>query len=331
MPRSAAPADPPPPMHGPLVIAHRGASGYRPEHTASAYRLAFAQGVDAVEPDLVVSRDGVLLIRHENEISGTTDIAARAEFADRRTTKMVDGRRISGWFAEDLEWGELTSLRCRERLPELRRDSAAWDGAEPILRLNDLLALIDAEPRPITLVIELKHVHFLAAQGHDLVELLLRDLRACGWDERPEQVVIECFELAPLLRLREAGLPASYVFLLESVGTPADDFAGHDYPWYRSEAGVAQLAGQVDGISIAKRDLLADPGIVERAARHGLGVYTWTLRPENAYLAREHRIGRDPAAWGNWRAEWSQVIQTGVDGVFVDHPDLWFSLARRPD
>ncbi|XPP26464.1 MAG: glycerophosphodiester phosphodiesterase family protein [Leucobacter sp.] len=320
----------------PLVIGHRGAPGYRPEHTASAYRLAFEQGVDAVEPDIVVSRDGVLLIRHENEISGTTDIAAHPEFTDRRTTKTVDGVRTTGWFAEDLDWAELARLRCRERLPQLRPLSARHDGAEPILRLADLLALIDAEARPVAAVIELKHVHFLGEQGHDLVELLLAELAACGWADRPGRLVIECFELAPLIRLREAGLAAEYVFLLESAGAPADELArlgrrAHDYEWYRGDSGLDALAGRVEGVSIAKRDLLSDPGIVERAARRGLGVYTWTLRPENRFLAREYRIGRDPAAWGDWRAEWSWILETGVDGVFVDHPDLWLSLVPRRD
>jgi glycerophosphoryl diester phosphodiesterase len=127
----------------PLLIGHRGAPGYRPEHTASSYRLAFAMGVDAVEPDVVATADGVLVLRHENEISGTTDVADRPEFADRRTTKRVDGARLTGWFTEDFTWAELTTLRCRERIPALRPGSAEHNDTEPILRLSDLLDLVE--------------------------------------------------------------------------------------------------------------------------------------------------------------------------------------------
>ena len=324
---------------GAWIIGHRGAPGYRPEHTASAYRLAFAQGACAVEPDVVVSRDGALVLRHENEISGTTDIADRPEFEDRRTVKTVDGRRVEGWFAEDLDWAELRTLRCRERLPELRPASAAHDGEEPILRLSDLLALVDAEPRDIALVIEVKHAHFLGERGHDLVALLLAELERCGWAARPGRLVVESFELAPLVRLRAAGVTAELVFLMESEGAPADEVArsgaaARPYAWYRSDEGLDALAatGAVDGISIAKRDLLADAdpetGVVARAGERGLPVFTWTLRPENRFLEAEHRSGPDPRQFGDWRAEWTRILATGVSGVFVDHPDLMAELSR---
>lgn len=311
-----------------MTIGHRGAPGYRPEHTASAYRLACAQGVDAVEPDLVVSRDGVLVIRHENEIGSTTDIAGRPEFAARRTVKTVDGQRVEGWFAEDFDWAELQTLRCRERLPQLRPVSAEHDGEEPILSLAGLLALIDAEQRQIVPVIELKHAQFLRERGHDLVALLLAELERCGWADRP--LIVESFEIAPLVRLREAGFNAPVVFLLETEGFPADEFArlgaaARPYSWYRGAAGLDAVAGFADGVSLAKRDLLADPEVVARAHERGLAVYTWTLRPENRFLEPEHRAGQDPADFGHWRAEWARVLATGVDGVFVDHPDL---LAR---
>ena len=128
----------------PLVIGHRGASGYRPEHSRSAYDLALAMGVDAVEPDVVVSKDGVLVVRHENEISGTTDVADRPEFAARRTTKKVDGSALTGWFTEDFTWEELATLRCRERLPQIRPSSASFDDQQPLLRLRDVLDLVRA-------------------------------------------------------------------------------------------------------------------------------------------------------------------------------------------
>lgn len=312
----------------PLVIGHRGAPGCRPEHTASSYRLAFAQGVDAVEPDIVVSRDGVLVIRHENEISGTTDVADRPEFADRRTAKTVDGLRVGGWFAEDFDWAELQTLRCRERLPELRPESAQHDGEEGILRLSDLLAMIDAEARPITAVVEVKHACFLAGQGHDLVDLLVAELAACGWEDRDGRLVVESFEIDPLDRVRDAGVRAALVFLLESEGAPPDEVArsgdeARDYDWYRSDEGLDALRGRFDGISLAKGDLLADPGIVARAHARGLLVYTWTLRPENRFLSPEHRTEGGPAAWGDWRGEWSRIVASGVDGVFVDYPEVF--------
>ncbi|MFV0432551.1 MAG: glycerophosphodiester phosphodiesterase family protein [Leucobacter sp.] len=308
----------------PLVIGHRGASGYRPEHSASAYRLAFELGADAVEPDIVATRDGVLVVRHENEISGTTDVAAHAEFADRRTTKTVDGVRITGWFTEDFTWAELSTLRCRERLPKLRPENRAYDGSEPMLRLRDVLAIVDEQSallgRPLRAVVEIKHAHYFAGLGIDLGALLLEELAATGWDSRPDRLVIESFELGVLDRLRAAAVRARLVFLTEYVGLPADEpvaspsaavpggraapggaavsGAGRSttprsYPWYRSNAGLDLLASRVDGISVAKGSLIAvnalgravgPTDLAGRAHERGLLVYTWTLRPENRFL-----------------------------------------------
>ena len=157
----------------PLIIGHRGASGYRPEHTRAAYELAFRLGADAVEPDIVATRDGVLVLRHENEISGTTDVASRPEFADRRTTKLIDGARLTGWFTEDFTWAELSTLRAVERLPQVRQASATFDGLEPILRLSDLLGIIDdaSGQRQRIMVAELKHATYFESIGLPLDEL----------------------------------------------------------------------------------------------------------------------------------------------------------------
>lgn len=328
----------------PLVIGHRGASGYRPEHTASAYRLAFAQGVDAVEPDVVMSQDGVLIVRHENEISGTTDVASRPEFAARRTTKTVDGETLTGWFTEDFTWAELQTLRCRERLPRLRAENTRFDAAEPMPRLVDVLALIDEERnrggRDVAAVIEIKHAHYFLERGHDLAALVMADLAAAGWEGRRERVIIESFELGVLDRLREAGAQASLVFLMESAGAPADEVAllgerARTWPWYRSDSGLDSLVARVHGISVAKADLLhtdsagratGTSDLVQRAHARGLEVFTWTLRPENVFLNAAHRGRGGKASHGDWRAEWARIVSTGVDGIFVDHPDLARSL-----
>jgi len=319
----------------PRVIGHRGAPGHRPEHTESAYRLAFAQGVDAVEPDIVVTRDGVLVIRHENEIGGTTDVAEHPEFANRRTTKTIDGMHLTGWFTEDFTWAELQTLRCRERLPELRPENARHDGEDPILSLEQLCALVDEQSalfgRDVDLVIEIKHAQYFLELDVDIVGLLLSALARSGWDRRPDRLTVECFELAPLESLRDSGLPAQFVFLLESAGAPADEVARHGrrarpFSWFRSDAGLDSLIGRVDGVSFSKRDILADDdpfsGLVARAHHRGLSVLTWTLRPENRFLDRAYRSGKDPAQLGDYQTEWRRIVRSGVDGVFVDYPDL---------
>ncbi len=332
-----------PDQPAPLVIGHRGAPGYRPEHSASSYRLACELGADAVEPDIVVTSDGVLVVRHENEISGTTDVARRPEFADRRTTKTVDGKRHTGWFTEDFTWAELSTLRCRERLGRVRPDNREHDGREPILRLRDVLAIVDEQSarlgRDLQAVIEVKHAAYYAGLGYDIGELLLEELAATGWDARPDRLVIECFELGVLDRLREAGAQAAIVFLAERFGSPADEPVGggpsRSYAWYRSDAGLDLLAARVDGISVAKGNLLrvnalgratGPTTLVRRAHERGLLVFTWTLRPENRYLNIRFQTSLRGAEWGDWQSEFGMVLDSGVDGIFVDHPDLGVAI-----
>ncbi|QTX03906.1 glycerophosphodiester phosphodiesterase family protein [Agromyces archimandritae] len=374
----------------PLVIGHRGAPGYRPEHTRSSYELALALGADAVEPDLVASRDGVLVLRHENEISGTTDVAARPEFASRRTSREIDGRRITGWFTEDFTWAELATLRARERLPAIRRASASFDGRYPILRLRDLLGLLDRAAdgrqacpagggirtpgirapdvrtpgvRTPAMVAEFKHASHFAEQGLPLDELFRTELDAAGWGTGDGRIVMEAFEPGILDRLGEAGIAGPRVLLVERAGAPADlvRSAGSRAPAYDSfmtAAGLAGLAGRFDGVSVSLSRLLAGPAdgradagarvdagaaadaagrprasapdartpltgaaLIRQAHEAGLLVYTWTLRPENAFLAKRYRRG-PREAWGRWPDEFARIIRTGVDGVFADHPDL---------
>lgn len=316
----------------PLIIGHRGASGYRPEHTRAAYELAFELGADAVEPDVVASGDGVLLLRHENEISGTTNIADVTRFAGRRTSKTIEGRAVTGWFTEDFSWAELSTLRARERLPQLRRGSAAFDDSFELLRLTDLLALTDASAarlgRPLAVVTEIKHASYFSSLGLPLDELLAGELQASGWADRPDQLIVESFEQGVLEQVRARGVAGRYVYLLEALGTAADLVArfgrgARSYASQLTDEGLAQLAGAVDGISVDRALLPGGTDLVDRAFTAGLSeVFTWTLRPENRFLDRSLRNGRDPAAFGSYEAEWKRIMALGVTGVFADHPDL---------
>jgi glycerophosphoryl diester phosphodiesterase len=312
----------------PWVIGHRGASGYRPEHTRAAYELAFALGADAVEPDIVATRDGVLVLRHENEISGTTDVARRPEFADRRTTKSFGPVSMSGWFTEDFTWEELSTLRAIERLPGIRPSSATFDGRYPILRLDELLRLIgeasERHGRALGLVAEIKHAAYFDSIGLPLGELVAEALARF-----PGPLVVESFEETVLGEVRQRGLDAKLVYLLEATGTAPDLMMrlGASAPDYTAQLErLDELASRVDGISVDKGRLLkpdarAGVELVDRAHGAGLEVFTWTLRPESKFLTKPFRAG-DAAHWGDWRGEFDAVLATGVDGVFADHPDL---------
>lgn len=307
----------------PVIIGHRGAPGYRPEHSRSSYELAFALGADAVEPDVVVSKDGVLVVRHENEISGTTDVADRPAFAGRRSTRRVDGVEHTGWFTEDFTWDELSTLRCRERLPALRPDSAAFDDTEPVLRLREVLDLARAAGRGV--VLEVKHATHFREQGWDVAALVAHELADAGWADAGMPLVIESFEPTVLGELRARGIPATCILLLEAAGRPYDLVVaqGRRAPTYGSfvlPAGLDGLVGVVDGISVDRHMLLRRNTIVADAHARGLLVYTWTCRPENTFLLPRFRVGRDPAAFGDYASEWAML--RGVDGVFLDHPDL---------
>lgn len=320
------------------MIGHRGAPGYRPEHSRSSYEIALAMGVDAVEPDVVATKDGVLVIRHENEISATTNVADHPEFADRKTTKRIDGEPLTGWFTEDFTWDELASLRVRERLPQLRPSSASFDDTQPILRLIDLLDLVregsSEHGREIGVVLEVKHATYFAGIGLDLAPLIARDLRAAGWAGGELPLTIEAFESTVLRQLRAEGVSASYIYLIEASGRPYDLLVAHGrqaltYKATVTPQGLDGLVGEADGISVDKRMLLA-PGstIVEDAHARGMKVFTWTARPENAFLSAEFRGGGGKADFGDYESEWSVIARTGVDGVFVDHPDLGVAFFR---
>ncbi len=303
-------------------------------------------GVDAVEPDIVVSKDGVLVVRHENEISGTTDVSERPEFADRRTTKTIDGAELTGWFTEDFTWDELSTLRCRERLPKLRPTSASFDDEQPVLSLRDVLDLVREgsleQGREIGVVLEIKHATYINGLGWDLAALIEAELRDAGWARGELPLTLEAFESTVLQQLRERGIRGTYVYLLEAAGRPFDLVAafGRAAPTYKDTArpaGLDRLVGIVDGISVDKRMILApdklgrmtgpSPVIADAHAR-GLRVYTWTCRPENAFLVGQYRGRGGTAAFGDYESEWAVIRDAGVDGVFVDHPDLGVAFFR---
>lgn len=334
------------PRRRPLVIGHRGAPGYRPEHTRSSYDLALAMGVDAVEPDVVWTKDAVAVVRHENEISTTTDVAEHPEFASRRTTRTIDGAAHTGWFTEDFTWDELATLRCRERIAKTRPASATFDGAQPMLRLRDVLGLVRRasldQGREIGAVVEVKHATHFERAGFDVAGLLAAELREAGWGAGELPLTVESFEAGVLAGLRATGIRGSYVYLLESDGAPydlvaRDGAAATPYREVVTPRGLDALAGVVDGISVDKKMILAPDRLgratgpaafVAAAHDRGLRVYTWTARPENRFLLPQFRRGRDKAAHGDWRGEWQVLADAGVDGVFVDHPDLGVAFFR---
>ena len=327
------------PARAPLIIGHRGAPGYRPEHTRSSYDLALQLGADAVEPDVVFTKDRIAVVRHENEIGSTTDVAAHPRFADRRTTKVIDGQAITGWFTEDFTWEELSTLRCRERLPELRPSSASFDDQQPPLRLREVLDLVAAASldrgRELSVVLEIKHATYFEALGYDVAGLVASELRDADWGDGAHPLLVESFEPTVLDRLRDLGIPGSYVLLFEADGRPYDlvAAAGNDAPTYRqlaSPRGLDGIVGRFDGISLDKLMILAagrraggaPARVMADAHERGLRVFTWTGRPENLFLERRHRIGRRPAGFGDFEAEWRELAAAGIDGLFVDHPDL---------
>ena len=328
----------------PLVIGHRGACGYRPEHSRAAYELAISQGADALEPDVVSSRDGVLVIRHENEMSGTTDVASRSEFAHLKTTKSIDGVSYTGWFVEDFTWEQLSSLRCRERLASLRVENTEFDDEQPILRFIDLLEIVDTAARPVSLVVEIKHATYFDGLGLPLDELLARDLFVAGWQPDDARLTIESFEKTILVRMRERGLGAQHVYLLSPGDTAWDELVwaqsegvpSISYDEELSDAGLDAFAGRLSGLSLDARylvdlasgDTAAGTALVQRIHDRGLQVFTYTLRPENCFLPLEFRKGLDEGQWGNWEGAFQAIYATGVDAVFADHPDL--AVRARP-
>jgi glycerophosphoryl diester phosphodiesterase len=329
-----------------FVIAHRGASGYVPEHTLPAYFIAIQQGADYVEPDLVITRDGALVARHENEISGTTDVASRLEFASRKATRHIDGKPVTGWFTEDFTLAELKTLRVRERLPELRKANARYDGAFSIPTFDEVLELVaaaDAQraaaaraarlppPPRIGVYPETKHPSYFAGLGLYFDERLLESLRRHGYTRRSDPVCLQSFEVGNLEALR-ARTDLTLVQLVEASGQPFDFTLAKDprsYADLLSDAGLAHIATYADAIGPFKRLVVdyeggqpRDTGLARRARAAGLGVHAWTLRAENEFLPEGLRSSGDAAAPGDLAAEIRALLDAGITGFFSDHPDL---------
>lgn len=312
-----------------LVIAHRGASGERPEHTLAAYERAIDDGADYIEVDLVVTKDLALVARHENELSDTSDVAAHPEFAARRRSKTVDGQLVAGWFAEDFTLAELQTLRAKERLPSVRPANARFDGLYQIPTLAEIITLLHAEEaesgRRIGIYIELKHPTFLLQQtGSDLVDLLVTALRKADLDDADDLVFVQCFEVGTLQRLdRLVDVPL--VQLVARSGGPADEPAMR-YEAMASPSGLARIATYADAIGADIRMLLDNTGaatpLIADAHKAGLKVHGWTLRKENAFLPPPLRSTGDDSAAGNVAALVGLLEAAGVDGIFTDDPVL---------
>ncbi|MBS0296675.1 MAG: glycerophosphodiester phosphodiesterase [Proteobacteria bacterium] len=299
-----------------IVIAHRGASAERPEHTRSAYELAIAQGCDFIEPDLVISRDGVLIVRHENEISGTTDVAGHPEFADRRRTRTIDDQALEGWFTEDFTLAELKTLRCRERLPGLRPQNTRFDGQDPILTFEELLDI--AAAGRVGVYAELKHPTWFRALGLPLEEPVAAALERRGWLGADAPVILESFESRSVQRLKATtGCRTGQLIALEGRPHGGSEMT---YEQMLAPRGLNRLRAWADAIGPDKAWLDRKPGLVADAHAAGLQVHCWTFRPENAFLPREFQRGADPAAHGDMAGELARAKALGVDAVFCDLP-----------
>jgi glycerophosphoryl diester phosphodiesterase len=306
----------------PLVIAHRGASGYLPEHTLEAYALAVELGADVIEPDLVLTKDGELLARHEPVLDETTDVAAHPEFADRKTTKLIDGKPVTGFFADDFTLAELKTLRAEERLPALRPGSAEHDGEFELVTYDEVLDYVATLDRKVITYPEMKHPSYYEDKGMSIEDALADLLEERGLDRKRSPVWIQSFEYQSLLNIDER------------VDNPIG--LNIDGQGVIPDAQLDEYAETLDTVSLNKNRIfpraadgsISEPtDIVERAHDRGLDVHVWTFRAENSFLPTNLREGSDPAAWGDIEAEFELFYDLGVDAVFSDFPDL--AIAAR--
>lgn len=325
----------------PLVIAHRGASGYRPEHTLAAYELAIDLGADYIEPDLVPTKDGHLVTRHENEISGTTDVANHSEFADRKKTKRIDGKDILGWFTEDFTLAELKSLRARERMPAVRQRNTIYDNRYQIPEFDDVINLVKRKEaqlhRRIGLYPEAKHPSYFARINLPTEQTIVDTLKRHGYEKSSDPVYIQCFETATLQKLKTM-TKLKLVQLVADDELPYDLVARNDKRKIAdliNPEGLAAIARYAHGVGPNKNlivgrsadgKLLKPTTLVADAHKAGLEVHPWTFRNENQFLPQDFRKvdsaekGADNL-YGNALAEYKMFYDLDVDGVFSENPD----------
>jgi glycerophosphoryl diester phosphodiesterase len=329
---------PPPPPAPPIIIAHRGASADRPEHTIASYSVAIDQGADFIEPDLVPTKDHQLVARHENEISGTTDVADHPEFASRRATKTIDGQSVTGWFIEDFTLAELKTLFARERLPMLRPANMAFNDKERIPTLDEIIALAKSASqrtgRTIGIYPETKHPSYFRALGLPIEPVLLAALTRAGWIGAKSPVFIQSFEAGNLQALHNE----TKIRLIQLIDkdTSAD---GVPYDSMLTPAGLKAIAAYATGIGpnrdrIIPRDAAGTLGrptsLVTDAHAAGLQVHPWTFRPENYFLAAPFRSNQNPIERGDAAGEIRLYLETGIDGVFSDLPAAAVEALAQP-
>ncbi|MET8758191.1 glycerophosphodiester phosphodiesterase [Lentzea sp. NPDC004782] len=321
---------------GPIVIGHRGASAYRPEHTLASYELAARLGADYVEPDLVSTKDGQLVARHENEIGGTTDVATKPEFSDRKKTKVVDGTTITGWFTEDFTLAELKTLRAKERIPAIRPRNTLYDGRFQVPTLQEIIDLtrrLSRElHREIGIYPETKHPTYFQSIGLALEPKLVDVLNRNGLNRRGAKVFVQSFEVANLKQLNKS-LRVPLIQLVNGSGAPYDFVVAGDKRTYAdlvTPAGLREVRSYADGVGVTKdliipRDaagfLKPPTTLVPDAHKVGLAVHAWTFRNENSFLPADFRSSTDPAAYGRAFEEYDVFFKTGLDGLFADNPD----------
>lgn len=319
----------------PQVIAHRGASGYLPEHTLAAYSLAVFQGADYIEPDLVMTRDGHLIVRHDNQLDLTTDVASHNEFAGYRTTKCVDGRQLTGWFSEDFTLAEIKQLRAIERIPDIRPANQRFDGEFEVLTLAEVLQLIKAlEPivgRRIGIYPETKHPGYFQQNSLPMEEILVKQLHAAGYQSADDPVFIQSFEIDNLKKL-DVLTPLRLTQLVWIEGGPADK-PDLTYEQMLSASGLERIATYADAVGVELFNAVLTPdadgrlipennsGLISRAHAIGLEVHGFTLRAENTFLPLAYQRGSVFSHYGELQKIAGIFAELGIDAVFSDHPD----------
>jgi glycerophosphoryl diester phosphodiesterase len=319
------------------VFGHRGASGYRPEHTLASYELAARMGADYIEPDLVPTKDGVLVARHENEIGGTTDVAEHPEFASRKTTKVIDGTEMTGWFTEDFTLAELKTLRAKERIPDIRQHNTVYDGLYEVPTFQevlDLRARLSKElGRDIGVAPETKHPSYFRGLGLALEPGVVEALDANGLNKRGAKVVVQSFEVGNLKELR-GQLQVRLVQLISNSGAPQDFIESGDPRTYAdmvTPGGLKEISTYADVIGpdtkvilpVDESNHLTEPtAVVADAHAAGLQVVPYTVRAENTFLPADFQSSQDPAQWGDALGFFHALFDQGIDGIFSDMPDL---------